>query len=105
MNVFITGANGKIGSCLVSYFIKKKFNIFPITRSGADLSIDKNLKVKSYKYDELPVFISEKDVVIHAAGLSRSSNKKLLFDSNEKLTLKLVKLCEEKKYILFVLVI
>ena len=73
MNILITGANGFLGSYLVSFFNKKKYNVITIGRSGnSDIRCDLAL--------EIPYLSIDFDLLIHCAGKAHSYPK----NSNEE---------------------
>lgn len=76
MKVFITGASGKIGSKLVDFLIKKKYNCILNSRK----------KIKKYRKKILRSDILKKnfkipecDAVIHMAAITQEKNEKKIF--------------------------
>ena len=89
MNILITGANGFLGSYLVSFFNKKKYNEIIIGRSeNSDIRCDLAL--------EIPYLSIDFDLLIHCAGKAHSYPK----NSNEENEFFLNNL-DEKKNLFF----
>jgi len=72
-NIFITGANGFIGSNLCRYFLKKNYNVYGLVRKTSDLHFLKNLNVNLVYGDlnevekiKLPENL---DFIVHSASL------------------------------------
>lgn len=69
MNVGITGDKGFIGKSLISALKKrKKFKLFRFDRAKYDL----------FDADSLKSFVSNKDVIVHAAGTTRGSDESVI---------------------------
>lgn len=69
MNIGITGDRGFIGENLISALKKqKKIKLFRFDRSKYDL----------FNVDSLKNFVSNKDVIVHAAGTTRENNNSVI---------------------------
>ena len=84
MNILITGGNGFIAKNLF-IFLEEKYRTISI-----------KLTTRKTSENELKHLIERSDVIIHLAGVNRSSNIKDFFDVNTDLSLKLCKLIEGK---------
>lgn len=102
MKIFITGANGNLGSELSFYLLKKKFRLVIITKNKnkifkkfknylnlIDILSYKDLKLKKFKVDK------KKDVFLHLAGTtSKFFNRwDKLYNANVVSTQKVLNFC------------
>ena len=107
--ILITGGAGYIGQNLISFFLKKKYQIYVIDNLSRSMSLNKNLKknVNFYKIDlavenKAKSFFKHKnfDLIIHLAAFSgiQEFNKNVLksFNNNVLATKNLVKFAFQK---------
>jgi len=93
IQVGITGQNGFIGSHLVNFF-----------RIQNDIKVIEFNREYFASPEMLEQFVSQCDVIIQLAAMSRSSNHKLLYENNIELDKKLIKALENthsKAHVLF----
>jgi UDP-glucose 4-epimerase len=107
--ILITGGAGYIGQNLISFFLKKKYQIYVIDNLSRSMSLNKNLKknINFYKIDlavenKAKSFFKHKnfDLIIHLAAFSgiQEFNKNVLksFNNNVLATKNLVKFAFQK---------
>lgn len=85
VSLYISGANGFLGSHLVSS-LSKEYNVFPIFREA-----DNNTGISISEFLDIKI---EGGIFVHAAGLAHSAfSKDQYFKANVDLTLKLAEKC------------
>jgi UDP-glucose 4-epimerase len=107
--ILITGGAGYIGQNLISFFLKKKYQIYAIDNQSRSMSLNKNLKknINFYKIDlavesKAKSFFKYKnfDLIIHLAAFSgiQEFNKNVLksFNNNVLATKNLVQFAFQK---------
>lgn len=103
MNIFITGANGTIGSSLVKSLADLDHNIFALVKDTTD---DYNLKnIKGLKiiycdirnFSEISHYLKSIDIFIHLAAIVHKSNvyDDIYFEVNFNATKKIFEICKE----------
>jgi len=96
-NILITGANGFVGSAIIDYLNKKKYNVYGMVRDNFQNNLS---NVIYFTLDDLLKLENQNvldsiDTIIHAAGRAHirfsflKKNKDKLFNDNIKLTKKL----------------
>ena len=96
-NILITGANGFVGSAIIDYLNKKKYNVYGMVRDNFQNNLS---NVIYFTLDDLLKLENQNvldsiDTIIHAAGRAHirfsflKKNKDKLFNDNIKLTIKL----------------
>ena len=103
MTIIVTGSTGKIGSSILNNLTKLNQKVIGLSRK----EIKSKLNFKNFSGDFndesfLDKYINKDDIVIHTAAQTSSSNKKLLFNGNEKITKKIVEVCEKKNIKMFI---
>lgn len=87
--VFITGANGFVGSRLCRAFLKRNFKVIAGVRQSSNLNMLKELDVE-YRYgditkpDTLRNMVFGADYIIHNAGVVKVRRNETFFEVNEK---------------------
>jgi nucleoside-diphosphate-sugar epimerase len=90
LKIAITGANGFVGSNLVRFLSANDFEVTPLVRVGADLSLlPTDVKPLEVDYNDGASFaeaIAECDVLIHNAAITRGKNWDEYHQQNVALT-------------------
>lgn len=77
MNITVTGANGFVGSNLVTYLDRRGFDVTAVIRQDSKLKVGPNTRISKVKsLDEPEAFrqiLKLSDVVVHCAGISKAS--------------------------------
>ena len=106
--IVVTGANGFIGANLCNYLFEKNYDVDCLVRNNSDISllnVDHKLIYCDYNDDdELKKTLSQYDVVIHLAALTKGRTFDELYDANVRLTEKIVGIVSEsgEKQLIFI---
>ena len=101
LKVLVTGANGFVGSHLVEGLLNKGYQVRCLVRKTSDLKWLSDLKVE-YVYGDisekhsLKDAVTDVDIIIHSAGLTKAKNRVEYFKANAEGTRNLVEACLEE---------
>jgi nucleoside-diphosphate-sugar epimerase len=94
-SILVTGANGFIGSRLCELFLREGYRVVAGVRKSSDLTFLKSLPVE-YRYgditepESIPAMVSGVDLIIHNAGLVKSTVRDTFFAVNARGTAQLM---------------
>ena len=86
--IIILGGNGRLGSCLIEYFLKNKNNtivnidMLENEKSKADINLVRNINQKSLTTDIQKIAGNKKIIIINASGLQHSFLTKNIDNAN-----------------------
>ena len=86
--IIILGGNGRLGSCLIEYFLNNKNNtivnidILENKKSKADINLVNNINQKSLTTDIQKIAGNKKVIIINASGLQHSFSTKDIDSAN-----------------------
>ena len=99
-NIFITGADGKIGKVLLKALVANGFSLIALCRTEAERSSLSDLSVRTVTGDLLNVksyspYLKDVDIVVHMAAVTHTNDISRYYRINSQATLDLVNRCEE----------
>lgn len=93
MRIAVTGANGFVGSGLLSYFRSKGYEPLALVRPSADTALLGDIPIRRIDYNNpsnLAELIADVDILIHNAGKTKTLSYQEMLDANLGLTQKLL---------------
>lgn len=104
--IFVTGITSTLSQKIVSLINTSEYDIFGLTRNKEKLNLSNVtiLEGNLQNIDKHEHIIKESDIIIHAAAITHSYNKKKYFDINYKATENLFSMLNKDKDVKFVFV-
>jgi len=97
--IALTGANGFVGSNLTRKLLAQKYQVVCLVRPTSDLSLlpatAEIRKVDYHNSEEITEILSQCDVLIHTAALTRSRNWQTFYRTNVQFTEELIAAAEK----------
>jgi len=107
--IIVTGANGFIGANLSNHLLSKGYDITCLVRQNADTSlINSNQNIISIDYNDTDTMnstISQYDIIIHLAAMTKARTFDQIYQANVKLTENIVNIANSSqncKQIIFI---